>query len=78
MVFSNPIQIDLLIESISLIAEAENKTTFMVPLFLISDETTNSFTIPSTTKEFKVEMGFLYSILGNFKIVGECYFIMKV
>lgn len=71
MLFSNPIPIDLFIESINLIAEAEDKTTFIIPLFLLSDETKSSFTIPAATKEFKVEMGFLYSLLGNFKIVGK-------
>lgn len=66
---TNPVEIDLSIDSIELLAEAIDSTLVRLKLF-DEKKNKNTFVVPSLEAEFKLEMGFVLEQLGQFKIIG--------
>lgn len=65
--FTNPIEIDLKINSIELLAETSESNKIRLKLF--DDKENASFVLHSLT-DYKLEMGFIFEQLGQFKIIG--------
>ncbi len=71
--FTNPIEIDLKINSIELLAETSESNKIRLKLF--DDKENTSFVLHSLT-DYKLEMGFIFEQLGQFKIIGILRFIL--
>ena len=68
--FTNPVPLDLNIDSLSLIIESKECYQFKLKLFDLVEKDKCSFTIPSLASNFKIEMGFIIEKFGRFQLIG--------
>jgi hypothetical protein len=71
LIFSNPIPLELHVESLALLAETTEKKLFKLELFLTdTEDKQRQFRIPANTNEFKLNVGFYFEEMITFKIIG--------
>ena len=79
MSFSNPIRIDLLVDSMNLIIESHlDKTKFSVEMHIAGNDQKRDFIVPSLAKNCNINLAFDLRTLGKFRIIGKFQFIKLI